>query len=211
MDETTARARLRSERARAHHERQRVADTYLSVSQSELTDSLSAYDNHPADAAPSTLVREEAVGEIQRWRARAQAVEDALERLRRGRWGRCVDCGGPIPAARLEAIPWAARCRPCEERQDERQHPAGPNEEALSPPFGRTFLDSTGDVEVDGEDTWQAVARMGTSDSPQDAPPARDVGDAYVDADENRGSWDLGMHVEETNGANAATEHPDAG
>ncbi len=34
-------------------------------------------------------------------------VEAALERLRRGTYGRCEASGQPIPAARLRAVPWA--------------------------------------------------------------------------------------------------------
>ncbi len=38
-----------------------------------------------------------------------QEVNDALKRIEDGTYGRCVVCGEPIPAARLEAMPWAAR------------------------------------------------------------------------------------------------------
>src|SRR5579884_3365201 len=37
-------------------------------------------------------------------------VQAALQRLEDGSYGRCIACGQPIPEARLEAIPWAARC-----------------------------------------------------------------------------------------------------
>lgn len=37
-------------------------------------------------------------------------VEDAQSRLDDGTYGRCVVCGEPIPAARLEFRPWAATC-----------------------------------------------------------------------------------------------------
>jgi RNA polymerase-binding transcription factor len=36
-------------------------------------------------------------------------VERALERIKHGTYGKCVECGKPIPEKRLEAIPWAAR------------------------------------------------------------------------------------------------------
>src|SRR3989344_1680020 len=41
------------------------------------------------------------------------AVEDALKRCHEGTHGLCHDCGGPISAARLAAIPWADRCITC--------------------------------------------------------------------------------------------------
>ena len=42
-------------------------------------------------------------------------VEDALDRLELGEYGRCVGCGTAIPPKRLEAIPWARFCITCQE------------------------------------------------------------------------------------------------
>ena len=47
-------------------------------------------------------------------------VEHALERIEQGTYGKCVDCGQPIPEKRLEAIPWAARDVKCEEQLEQR-------------------------------------------------------------------------------------------
>src|SRR6266702_6234413 len=47
-------------------------------------------------------------------------VQSALERIENGTYGKCIDCGQPIPEKRLEAIPWAARCVKDEERLEER-------------------------------------------------------------------------------------------
>lgn len=43
-------------------------------------------------------------------------VERALAKITEGTYGRCDDCGGEIPAARLAALPAAARCRDCSSR-----------------------------------------------------------------------------------------------
>jgi DnaK suppressor protein len=40
-------------------------------------------------------------------------IDQALERLDEGTYGRCAGCGTAIPAERLEAVPWAALCVPC--------------------------------------------------------------------------------------------------
>jgi len=45
------------------------------------------------------------------------SIQDALARIDNGTYGFCVDCGCEIPKARLEALPFAARCVTCEERQ----------------------------------------------------------------------------------------------
>jgi len=47
-------------------------------------------------------------------------VEDALKRIEQGTYGKCVNCGRPIPEKRLEAIPWAALDVQCEEQLEQR-------------------------------------------------------------------------------------------
>lgn len=46
-------------------------------------------------------------------------IAAAKERMARGEYGQCVDCGVDIPFARLEAQPAAARCVPCQERYEQ--------------------------------------------------------------------------------------------
>ena len=41
-------------------------------------------------------------------------VDAALVRLDAGTYGSCANCGRPIAAERLEAIPWAALCIDCQ-------------------------------------------------------------------------------------------------
>ena len=43
-------------------------------------------------------------------------VDEALDRLSNGDYGVCAACGQQIPAKRLEALPWARYCVPCQER-----------------------------------------------------------------------------------------------
>lgn len=45
-------------------------------------------------------------------------IEDAMTRLKSDSYGRCLDCESGISAARLEALPFAERCRDCQERLD---------------------------------------------------------------------------------------------
>src|SRR5688500_1805340 len=46
-----------------------------------------------------------------------QAIEEALARIEKGTYGLCRDCGEPIAAARLNAIPWTGVCITCKEKQ----------------------------------------------------------------------------------------------
>src|ERR1041384_6535788 len=53
-------------------------------------------------------------------------VSDALVRLEQGNYGNCFDCGEEIAEKRLRALPFAVRCKDCEEapantQQGERQ------------------------------------------------------------------------------------------
>jgi len=46
-----------------------------------------------------------------------RAIEDALTRIARDRFGVCEVCSSPISKARLEAVPWTRLCRDCKERE----------------------------------------------------------------------------------------------
>ena len=45
-------------------------------------------------------------------------IDAALRRLEAGTYGICADCDQPISSERLGALPFAARCRPCEETRE---------------------------------------------------------------------------------------------
>ena len=43
-------------------------------------------------------------------------IDAALERLARGEFGICEECGESIPAKRLTVVPWATYCVHCQDR-----------------------------------------------------------------------------------------------
>jgi DnaK suppressor protein len=49
----------------------------------------------------------------------AARIDAALRRLADGSYGLCEDCGDEIAAARLGAMPFAERCRDCEELRED--------------------------------------------------------------------------------------------
>jgi DnaK suppressor protein len=69
------------------------------------------------------LIEEEEVDDALRVQLRAEleAVERAERRLEEGSYGFSVETGDPIPAKRLEAVPWAERTQEEQERY-ERTH-----------------------------------------------------------------------------------------
>jgi DnaK suppressor protein len=49
-----------------------------------------------------------------------RGIEAALRRLEAGTFGDCAECGQPIHAARLRALPFAVRCTDCEDSRERR-------------------------------------------------------------------------------------------
>jgi len=45
-------------------------------------------------------------------------INDALTRLEQGNYGNCFDCGEEIAEKRLRALPFAVRCKDCEEAKE---------------------------------------------------------------------------------------------
>lgn len=45
--------------------------------------------------------------------AELRAIEQAIDRLEAGTYGRCTRCGGTIEAKRLQALPHTSRCSQC--------------------------------------------------------------------------------------------------
>ena len=45
-------------------------------------------------------------------------INDALGRLEQGDYGNCFDCGEEIAEKRLRALPFAVRCKDCEEAKE---------------------------------------------------------------------------------------------
>ena len=45
-------------------------------------------------------------------------INDALVRLEQGDYGNCFDCGAEIAEKRLRALPFAVRCKDCEEARE---------------------------------------------------------------------------------------------
>ena len=70
---------------------------------------LSGLDQHPADDADRLQGDEVDAALAQQQREELEAVERAEQRLEEGKYGLSIESGEPIPAPRLEAIPWAER------------------------------------------------------------------------------------------------------
>lgn len=177
-------------------------DQGLNNSLGDSISELSLYDNHPADVASEVYERGKDIGFRNYALQQIEKVEDALKRLEQGKYGVCDRCGQPIPEERLEAIPLTTMCVKC--REDRGKDAMDYNikgrrpveEDVIMPPFGgesnNTFDSKLGQGldlnEFDGEDSWQAVARYGTSESPSDIGSVLNYNNVYYDYDEDIGT-----------------------
>ena len=84
----------------------------------------SGYGDHQADDATEVFEREKELGLEQSLQAHLNQVQHALARIEAGSYGQCEQCGKPIAADRLEAMPEATLCIHCKAQEEERV-PAG--------------------------------------------------------------------------------------
>ena len=62
--------------------------------------------------------RDLAIGNVDRDSNLLRQVKAALQRIRDGRFGTCMDCELAISPKRLAAVPWASLCIRCQETAD---------------------------------------------------------------------------------------------
>ena len=70
------------------------------------------------DAALGAADRELAIVHWNRTSATLREVRAALCRIEGGSYGVCLDCDREIGKRRLQAVPWAPVCVPCQEARD---------------------------------------------------------------------------------------------
>jgi DnaK suppressor protein len=74
------------------------------------------------DRMQSMSRRDEAVTFLDRMTRTLASVDAALLAMQEGSYGTCAECGEPIAARRLQAIPWASHCIRCQEMLDRDNH-----------------------------------------------------------------------------------------
>ena len=89
------------------------------VLQRALHDDERLADQHPADVASETEARELDLARQTMFEARIGLIDEALRRLERGEYGRCIVCGREIPEARLDLVPETPYCVEDAEREQQ--------------------------------------------------------------------------------------------
>jgi DnaK suppressor protein len=73
-------------------------------------------DEHDPEGPTVGFERAQVSALLERARSQVAELDAALDRLQRGSYGACEQCGASIPEARLEAQPAARRCVACAAR-----------------------------------------------------------------------------------------------
>ena len=113
LDLTLQRERLVALRARLQGDMTQMEDNALNKEKSPTIPS------DMADVGTDAFAQELTLGLLGSEKDTLDQIEAAIERIDNGSYGRCETCGGKIPKARLEAIPYAAQCVRCASQEEE--------------------------------------------------------------------------------------------
>jgi DnaK suppressor protein len=90
-----------------------LADEALRARGGEASGSLSNAPLHMADLGTDNFEQEFTLSLLQNQEQALKEITEALERVRQGTFGRCEECAGAIPKARLHALPYTRHCVAC--------------------------------------------------------------------------------------------------
>ncbi|MFM7205419.1 MAG: TraR/DksA family transcriptional regulator [Planctomycetaceae bacterium] len=112
------RTTLESLRSRLRGDVSTMADAALRHSGADASGDLSRMPIHMADIGTDAYEQEFTLSLMANEEETLELVEQALERIRRKKFGTCEECGGVIAKKRLEAIPFASMCIRCAEKME---------------------------------------------------------------------------------------------
>ncbi|MFT8319775.1 MAG: TraR/DksA C4-type zinc finger protein [Bacillus sp. (in: firmicutes)] len=157
-------------------------ERYVDDNERESVGELSGYDNHPADMGTELYEREKDYALEEHDQSELNKINEALAAIKDGSYGTCKVSGKEIPFERLEAIPTALTLKEYSSEQSlAKDRPV--EEDVLEPAHGNEYRHyDTGDVR-DYEDSFQEVARFGTSETPSDLRGDHEDYDSLYDRD----------------------------
>lgn len=90
-----------------------LADEALRARGGEASGGLSNAPLHMADLGTDNFEQEFTLSLLQNQEQALKEIDEALERIKQGTFGRCEECGESIPKARLQALPYTRHCVAC--------------------------------------------------------------------------------------------------
>ena len=109
---------LLEEKVKVLNEINNLAEENLNSTQRELSGDLSGYSLHMADMGTDNYQRELALGLVSNEQQILYKIEEALQLIEDGSYGKCKDCGKSIAEARQKALPFAKLCIKCKEKEE---------------------------------------------------------------------------------------------
>ena len=79
----------------------------------------------PLDQVRLSTDRDMAVETLNQQARSIHEIRAALDRIEEGSYGTCERCEEPIPAKRLDALPWARMCVKCQSATEAEAHQGG--------------------------------------------------------------------------------------
>ena len=104
-------------RARLRGDVSAMADAALRKSGSEGAEATSM-PIHMAELGSENFEQEFTLSLMEAEEGTLDLIEDAIDRVERGTYGTCVECGGSITKLRLNAIPYTPVCIKCAEAME---------------------------------------------------------------------------------------------
>jgi len=99
--------------------RQLLADFQsLQDAESRNVPDASANSSHLADLGSDREASDISLGRLEAEITEIQEIDDTMERIREGSFGRCETCGKTISRERLHAIPYTRLCLPCKKEEE---------------------------------------------------------------------------------------------
>ena len=109
---------LLEDREKITGEISRLSEDTLSSSQRDSSGDLSGYSLHMADVGTDTSQRDLQLGLVSKEQEILYRIDEALQRIEEGTYGKCESCGELIKESRLKAVPFAKLCVPCQEKEE---------------------------------------------------------------------------------------------
>lgn len=143
-------------------------ENWFDTSQTDTVGELSAYDNHPADMGTELFERQRNMAIDSHAETEIEKIDNALQAIENGTYGKCKTCDREISNERLDAVPTTLYCVDhTPEKAKTRDRPV--EEEVLEPTQGHHFENRRDGNDInDKEDSFGEVAQFGTSETPSD-------------------------------------------
>ena len=110
---------LLDKRKEVMREMKRIQEAEMEYTAKEAAGDHSAYSFHLADQGTDSNERENNFRYVERDGRFLYHIDQALERIEKGKYGRCETCGREIGKARLEALPHSRLCIECKAKEEE--------------------------------------------------------------------------------------------